>query len=377
MFGRTKNIGNPVQILIKSNGRALKKVIELGRENALIKIKESGLRGRGGANFPTWQKWKLVRDQTEKEKYLICNADEGEPGSFKDKFIIQNNPNNIIEGILIAFYIIGITKSFIYLRNEYSCLKKDLELAIKRLKAENKIHIIIGAGSYVCGDETALISSIEGKRPCPNEKPPFPTEKGLFGKPTLINNLETLANIPLIFITKFDSSLRLFSLSGNITKPGIYELREGINLKKLVKIGQPKNKPKSVYFGAAGGMISYKSVKLSDEKLRKYNCFLGSASVIVVDKTKGILNMALNLAKFFEYESCGKCTPCREGTRHILEILEKVSLGNGTEEDLQILNDLIFITKNTSICGLGKTSSLHLENTLKYFKEEIRNELKN
>lgn len=376
MFGRTKNIGNPVQILIKSNGQALKKVIELGREYALTKIKESGLSGRGGANFPIWQKWKLVRNQTEKEKYLICNADEGEPGSFKDKFVIQNNPDNIIEGILIASYITGVTKSFIYLRNEYSYLKKDLEQAIKRLKAENKIQIIIGAGSYICGDETALINSIEGKRPCPKEKPPFPTENGLFGKPTIINNVETLASIPLIFITKFNPSLRLFSLSGDITKPGIYELKEGINLKKLVKIGQPTNKIKAVYFGAAGGMIPFKSVKLSDEKLKKYNCFLGSASIIVVDNTKSILNLALNMAKFFEYESCGKCTPCREGTRHILEILEKISLGQGTKKDLQTLNDLIFITKNTSICGLGKTSSLHLENTLKYFNEEIQNELK-
>lgn len=372
MSEQEKDKGNPVQILIKADGKGLSKVKQLGREKSLNKIKESGLKGRGGANFPTWQKWKYVIDTKSDEKYLICNADEGEPGAFKDKYIIQNNPENLIEGILIASYITNVTKAFIYLRQEYLYLKNKLQKAIKKFKAENKIEIITGAGAYVCGDETALIKSIEGKRGCPNEKPPFPTQQGLFSKPTIINNVETLANVPLIFITNYNPKLRLFSLSGNLSKPGIYELEEGINLKELIKLGQPQEEIKAVYFGAACGMMPYQSVKLTDEDLKKYNCYLGSAVVIAVDKTQKILDLAINIAKFFEYESCGKCTPCREGCMRILETLERISLGKGTKKDLGILEDLIFVMKTTSICGLGKTASLHLENALKYFKNEIK-----
>lgn len=369
---REKDKGNPIQILIKSDGRALKKVKHLGREKSLSQIKKSGLRGRGGANFPTWQKWKYVIDTRADEKYLICNADEGEPGAFKDKYILENNPENLIEGILIAGYIVDIKKSFIYLRHEYLYLKNKLKKAIKKFKAENKIEIITGAGAYVCGDETALINSIEGKRPCPYERPPFPTQEGLFSKPTVINNVETLANIPLIFTTDYNPKLRLFSLSGNLSQPGIYEVEEGIALKELIELGQPTEKIKAIYFGAACGMMPYQSVKLTDEDLKKYNCYLGSAVVIAVDKTQRILDLAINIAKFFEYESCGKCTPCREGCIRLLETLERISLGERTKKDLEILEDLIFVMKTTSTCGLGKTASLHLENALKYFKNEIK-----
>ncbi len=372
-----------MKILKNSNFRALSKIAKMSPEEIIEIIKKSGLTGRGGADFPTGIKLEFTRN-SKGEKYVIANADEGEPGTFKDKLILEKNPNNIIEGMIIAGYAIGSNKGYLYLRGEYSYLKNKLQKVINnatkiadKLKIYFDIEIILGAGAYICGDETAIIESIEGNRGNPRIKPPFPANKGLFNKPTLINNVETLANIPLIILDKnWNNKLRLFSLSGNVTKPGVYELELGISLKELINLGKPKNSIKAVYFGGFGGCIPYDNTKLNPNSIKKKGAILGSCTVIAVDETKDIVDIATNIAKFFEYESCGKCTPCREGTMRVLEILEKISLKKATKKDLELLEELCRVIASTSLCGLGQSSTNHLTTALRYFRKEFTDKLK-
>jgi len=372
-----------MKILKNSNFRALDKIARMSPEEIIELIKKSGLTGRGGACFPAGLKLEFTRN-SQGEKYLICNADEGEPGTFKDKLILEKNPNNLIEGMIIAGYAIGSSKGYLYLRGEYSYLKNRLQKAISnakktadRLKIYFDIEIISGAGAYICGDETAIIESIEGKRGNPRIKPPFPANKGLFDKPTLINNVETLANIPLIILDKdWNNNLRLFSLSGNVTKPGVYELELGISLKELISLGKPKNNIKAIYLGCSGGCIPYEDIKLDYEAIKEKGAILGSCTIIAVDEKQDIVDVATNIAKFFEYESCGKCTPCREGTMRVLELLEKISLKKATNKDLELLEELCRVITETSLCGLGQSSTNHLTTALKYFRNEFTNKLK-
>ncbi len=372
-----------MQILKNSNFRALNKIAGMSPEEVIEIVKKSGLTGRGGACFSTGLKLEFTRN-SQGEKYVICNADEGEPGTFKDKLILEKNPNNVIEGMIIVGYAIGSNKGYLYLRGEYSYLKNKLNAIIKKAtKIANKlkiyfdIEIISGAGAYVCGDETAIIESIEGKRGNPRIKPPFPANKGLFNKPTLINNVETLANIPLIILDKnWNNNLRLFSLSGNVTRPGVYELELGTSLKKLINLGKPKNDIKAIYFGCADGCIPYDNTKLDYDPIKEKGAMLGSCTIIAVDETKDIVDIATNIAKFFEYESCGKCTPCREGTMRVLEILEKISLKKAAKKDLVLLEELCRVIASTSLCGLGQSSTKHLTTALRYFRNEFTDKLK-
>ena len=365
-----------MQILRKTELKAYKKALKLGSSKLIKIIKDKKLTGRGGAGFPTGTKWEMVANEKSSEKYVICNSDEGEPGTFKDKFIIQNNPSALIEGILIACYAVGASKAFIYLRGEYDYLESKLNKTIKEVLSKSKskisIEVFMGAGAYVCGDETAILESIEGKRGHPRHKPPFPNVKGLYEKPTVINNVETLTNASLaILYDDWDTNLRLYSLSGNVTKPGVYEMPVGINLCELIKLGKPENKVKAVYFGCFGGCIPYCDMPLTPEHVCGKDCMLGSCTIIVVDNKHSIVDIATNIAKFYEYESCGKCTPCREGTLRILSLLENISMGRAKLKDINTLQELAEVIKESSFCGLGQTATQHLLTALSYFREEF------
>ena len=366
-----------MDILKKPNWKAFDKALRLKPSGVIKKIKDSGLRGRSGADFPTGLKWDLTRKAKGNEKFLICNAHESEPGTFKDKFIIENNPEILIEGIAIASYAIGINKAIIYFKHGYPDLEKKLEKTIasakpKLDKINLDIEVIVGAGAYICGETTAIIDSIEGLRGEPRKKPPHPSEKGLYGMPTCVNNVETLSNIPLILNDKkWNNNLRLFSLSGNIKKPGVYELPLGISVKELLETAKPINKAKALYFGCSGGCIPPKG-NLEPEEIKNTGAGIGNCAVMVVDNSNDIVDISKNIAEFFVHESCGKCTPCREGTFRIMEILEKISDRKAVKKDLQLLENLADLIAETSFCGLGKNSTFHLKTALKYFRKDFK-----
>ncbi len=370
-----------MQILRKTELNAFKKAKKLRPLKVIKLLKKKELVGRGGAAFPTGKKWELAFKKKADEKFVICNADEGEPGTFKDKFIIKNNPETLVEGILIAAYTIKAKKAFIYLRGEYGYLANHLNKIIskilKKAKTNVKIEVILGAGAYVCGEETAIINSIQGFRGQPYYKPPYPPTEGLFGKPTIINNVETLTNVPqAILFDDWNKDLRLYSLSGNVTNPGIYELPVGYSLKNLVKLGQPKNKIKAVYFGCFGGCMPFSDIKLTPENVSGVKCAIGSFTIVVVDEKQSILEIAETIAKFYEHESCGKCTPCREGTKRISDLIIKIKSGKATKEDIHTLKDLAENIHETSLCGLGQTSTDHVMTALKYFRDEFEAKIK-
>ena len=365
-----------MQIKKRTQGKAFAKAIKLGPKSIIKLLKDKGLAGRSGGGFPTGMKWEMVFNEKEKEKYVICNADEGEPGTFKDKLILTKNPETVIEGILIASYVIGAKKAFIYLRGEYEYLVSKINKAIKEVKNKTKskteIEIALGQGAYVCGEETAIINSIEGHRGQPEQKPPFPTTDGLFGKPTIINNVETLANASLaILYDDWDPNLRLYCLSGNVTKPGVYEIPLGTPLCKLIEMGRPKNKIKAIFLACFGGSLPYCEMPLTPEEVKKKGCIHGTGAIVAVDENHSIVDVCTNIAKFFEFESCGKCTPCREGTMRILALLQNISMGKATKKDLNTLQELAEVIKETSFCGLGKTSTLHVLSALKFFRKEF------
>ena len=370
-----------MQILRKTQLKALGKSRQIGAEKTIELLDKKGLVGRGGAGFPTAKKWRFAFEQKTDEKYIICNADEGEPGTFKDKYIIENNPETLAEGIIIAAETIGAKKAFIYLRGEYEYLQKKLLKTVEEVAAKSKtkvsIEIVLGAGAYVCGEETAIIKSIEGFRGQPYYKPPFPPVQGLWGKPTVINNVETLTcAAQAILFDDWKKDLRLFCISGNVTKPGVYELPVGTKLSKLVQIGQPKNQIKAVFFGCYGGCMPYKDMALTPENVCGEDCISGSCSIIMADNTHSIVDLSYNIAKFFTYESCGKCTPCREGNIRCLLLLRKIKKGKATKKDLELLKELGEHIKDTSLCGLGQSASNHIRTALKHFRKEFEERVK-
>jgi len=368
-----------MRILEKVNLEAWKKVNMLGADGTISLLKKKGLTGRGGACFLTGLKWEFTRKAKDGEKFVICNADEGEPGTFKDKLILENNPENVIEGILIAAYCVDAKQAYVYLRGEYHYLKGKLKGVIKKVlsnaKSKLKIDIIEGAGAYICGDETAIIASIENKRGYPHFKPPYPPQKGLYGKPTVINNVETLANVPLAIVKEeWSDSLRLFSVSGDVGKAGVYELKLGSKLGEIAKLVGVKD-AKAVYFGASGGCIPYKpGFCVNAEHVCKEDAMLGACSLIFVNWKRSMLDMAINIAQFFKHESCGKCTPCREGNVHVLRLLEKIKAGDGegTKDDLELLRRLSINIRDTSLCGLGQSCTNHVLTALKFFKSDFK-----
>ena len=366
--------------LARDGFKALKKALsEMTPEQVIAEIKASGLRGRGGGGFLCGLKWELARKSKGDEKYIIANADEGEVGTFKDRYILENDPFTLIEAMAIAGYAIGAKKGYIYLRAEYHYLLDSLKKAIGQAKEKGLLDFDIdiqeGAGAYVCGEETALMESIEGKRGEIRYRPPFPPSRGLWEKPTIINNVETLMNIPRIILnganwfnqigTEGSKGTKVFSVSWDVKRPGVYELVLGSRLKELVEDLALAEKVKMVQIGGAAGRILPHD--MIDTPL-SFETFLGSGAVIVLDKSRDVIDVVYKTLEFLAEESCGKCAPCREGTEVMIEILERFSKGEGLESDLRILPELSNVMMLSSLCGLGQAAPYPVIDSLQYFR---------
>ncbi len=395
---------NPVSIedyIYYGGFSAFIKILENFTPEMIIdEIRKSKLRGRGGAGFPTYKKWEIVKEQKSEEKYVICNGDEGDPGAFMDRTILEGLPFQVIEGMLICGFTVGAKKGFFYIRAEYPIAVEHVQKAINKcyeygLLGKNilgtnfsfDIEMKKGAGAFVCGEETALISSIEGKRGMPKPRPPFPAEKGLFGKPTCINNVETFANIPIIINeggenfskigTQNSGGTKIFSLAGKVKNTGLVEIPLGTPLWKIIyEIGGGPldgRKIKGVQTGGPSGgciPIEHFNTPVDYETLAELGSIMGSGGMIVIDDKVCAVELARYFLDFTQKESCGKCTPCRVGTKRMLEILEKITKGKGTLEDIEKLEILGNCIKETSLCGLGQTAPNPVLTTLRYFKEE-------
>jgi NADH-quinone oxidoreductase subunit F len=367
--------------------KALKKALGMSPEEVIGEVKASGLRGRGGAGFPCGAKWELARKSKGDEKFLICNADEGEVGTFKDRYLLQHDPFSLIEGMAISGYAMGAGKGYIYLRSEYHYLLQGLQKAIDQSKEKGylkdlEIEIREGAGAYICGEESALMNSMEGKRGESRFRPPFPPESGLFEKPTIINNVETLANVPHIIEngsewyramgTDESKGTKLFCVSGDVAKPGIYEMELGCDLRELVEDLAGAEEIKMVQVGGStGGIIP--SDLLSTPLA--YETVLGSGAVMVFDQTRDAVDFAYRTMEFLNEESCGKCTPCREGTEVMVEVLGRLANGEGVEGDMEVLEELSDTMKLSALCGLGQTAPVPVLDTLKYFRKDYENRI--
>ena len=380
---------------------ALEKAIsKMASEEVIQVIKKSQLRGRGGAGFPTGFKWDFCRKAKGEPKYVICNADEGDPGAYMDRSLLEGNPHSVIEGMILGAYAIGACQGWIYVREEYPLAVKHISMAIEQAKklgllGENilgsgfsfDIKIIKGAGAFVCGEETALIQSIEGSRGVPKQRPPFPVRKGLWGKPTVINNVETWANVPQIINkgadwfasigTETSKGTKIFSLVGKINNTGLVEVPMGMPLREIIYDiggGIPKNRKfKAVQTGGpSGGCIPKELLDLpiDYERLTEVGSMMGSGGMIVMDENTCMVDVAKYFINFLKDESCGKCVPCREGTQRMFEILTDITTGKGTEEDLNLLEELGVVIKETSLCGLGQTAPNPVLATLHHFRNE-------
>lgn len=362
-------------------------------------VKESGLRGRGGAGFPTGLKWSFTAPLNNKPKYLVCNADEGEPGTFKDRLIMEGDPNKLIEGMAIAAYAIGAEKGFIYIRGEYKLSIERTQKAIEDareygLLGENifdsgfdfDLEIKIGAGAYVCGEETALINSLEGDRGNPRVKPPFPGVEGLWQQPTVVNNVETLANVPAIIRngaewykdlgTENSPGTKVYTILGHVNNPGLIEVEMGTPLKEIIYkyAGGVKGEFKcAVVGGAAGAFIGKEmlDVKMDYDHLGKYKATLGSGAILVMNQNTCIVDMLRNTMAFFKHESCGKCTPCRVGNVHLYNMLDDIASGRGKEKYLDEMLTISESMQQSALCALGQSPYLIFESALKYFEDEI------
>ncbi len=354
---------------------------EMTPEQVTDEIKASGLRGRGGAGFPCGIKWEGARKSPGDEKYVICNADEGEVGTFKDRYILERDPFTLIEGIAIAGYAIGAKTGYIYLRAEYHRFLGLLQGAIDQARqagflAGFNLEIKEGAGAYICGEESALMDSIEGRRGEARYRPPFPTTAGLWGKPTIINNVETLMNIPQIMLqgaewfnrmgTERSKGTKVFSVCGDVSKPGVYEMVLGSSLRELVVELAGAQDIKMVQIGGATGRI------LPYDKIDTPLAFedvLGAGAVIVFDRSRDVIDIVGRTMEFLVEESCGKCTPCRQGTEVMVEIMERFRHGEGRQKDLKDLEDLSGTMMLTSLCGLGQAAPNAITDSLQYFKD--------
>jgi len=357
-------------------------------EAVVAEIKDSGLRGRGGAGFPCGVKWELARNESADEKFLICNADEGEVGAFKDRHLLSHDPFTLIEGMAIAAYAIGVRRAFIYLRAEYHHLLENLKNALVQAEqhgflADLTIEVHEGAGAYICGEESALMDSLEGKRGEARFRPPFPPSQGLWGKPTIINNVETLATIPHIIAngaawfaqigTEKSKGTKLFSISGDVANPGVYELVLGSSLKELVVDLAGAEKVKWVQVGGAtGGIVPFSVIATP----LAYETVLGSGAVMVFDETREVLDFVYRTVTFLAEESCGKCTPCREGTEAMLQIVERLARGDGQAEDIQALEELSETMMLSSLCGLGQAAAIPVLDTIRYFRNDYETRIK-
>ena len=390
------------EVYLKHGGyEAIKKAFKMKPEEILAEVKKANLRGRGGAGFPAGVKWGFVPQKVEKPKYLCVNADEGEPGTFKDRYIMSHNPHLLLEGIIITSYCVGIHSAYIYIRGEYEAIAQRLEGAIAAayqngflgkniLKTGFDLDLIVhrGAGAYICGEETALLESLEGKRGNPRLKPPFPASIGLFQCPTVINNVETLSNVPAIILKGAewfcqrglpkDGGTRIFGVSGMVKNPGIYELPLGTKLRNII-------------FDYAGGMKEGRKLKavipggmsapilkadeidlpMDFDSLAAAGSMLGSAAIIVIDEEMPILDVLKTVVKFYSHESCGQCTPCRVGASWIYKIVKRIDEGNGTKDDLDNIYRLASQIKGKTLCPLGDAAALPILSLVQKFRTEL------
>jgi NADH-quinone oxidoreductase subunit F len=386
---------------------AKKAVTEMNSVDICQEILNSGLRGRGGGGFPTGRKWLLAQKEINDKKYVICNADEGDPGAFMDRSVMEGNPHSVIEGMIIAALGIGADEGYVYVRLEYPLAVKRIKKAVEEatklgILGDNifgtdksfMIHVMEGAGAFVCGEETALMASIEGKRGMPNPKPPFPAQSGLFGKPTIINNVETLASVPGIIKngaleyrsigTKESPGTKTFALTGHVVNTGLIEVPFGTTLREIIfDIGggvtddegnlDPDGFKAVQIGGPSGGCLTaqHLDLPLSFDSLTSIGAMIGSGGLVVMNKNTCMVQVAKFFMQFTQNESCGKCVPCREGTKQMLALLEDITEGNADEHTLEILYNLGLAIKKASLCGLGKTAPNPVLSLLGYFREEI------
>ncbi len=382
---------------------ALGKVLtEMTPDEVIQTILDSGLRGRGGGGFPTGMKWKLARNivPNADQKYVCCNADEGDPGAFMDRSVLEGDPHVVLEAMAIAGYAIGANQGYIYVRAEYPIAVKRLEIAINQAREygmlgkdifgtgfDFDIGLRLGAGAFVCGEETALMTSIEGNRGEPRPRPPFPAEKGLFGKPTILNNVETYANIPRIILngaewfssmgTEKSKGTKVFALGGKIKNTGLVEIPMGTTLRTVIEeigggIPNGKKFKAAQTGGPSGGCIpaEHYDIPIDYDNLISIGSMMGSGGLIVMDEDNCMVDIAKFFLAFTVDESCGKCTPCRIGTKRLYEMLDKITKGQGTLEDLDKIEELCYYIKNNSLCGLGQTAPNPVLSTLRYFRDE-------
>lgn len=414
--GTKSFIGPQVKIALKNCGKidpenideyiatggyeGIKKALAMTGDEVINLLKESGLKGRGGAGFLTGQKWAFLKGAKGDKKYLVCNADEGDPGAFMDRAILEGDPHSVIEGMLIGAYATGADEGYIYCRAEYPLALKRLKIAIDAAEKRNflgdnvlgtklcfKLHVKEGAGAFVCGEETALIASIEGKRGMPHLRPPFPAESGVNSKPTNINNVETYANVPRILVSGAASfnkysygqsfGTKVFALAGKVKRVGLVEVPMGLTIREIVeKIGGGSSTGlplKAVQMGGpAGGCIpeSLFDTPIDYASIGATGAIMGSGGMIVMDSSSCMVDVAKYFLQFTQAESCGKCTFCRIGTKRMMEILERITRGEGTMEDLALLEELADVVGKSSLCGLGQLAPNPVKTTLRYFKDE-------
>ena len=371
-------------------------------------MKASGLRGRGGAGFPAGLKWSFVPKNSPKPKYIVCNADESEPGTFKDRELMEKNPHLLVEGMILAGYAIGSNQGYIYFRGEFDYVQRILDRAIAEARAARllgngiagsafnfRLHTHLGAGAYICGEETALLSSLEGYRGLPRLKPPFPAVEGLYACPTVVNNVETLMNVPHILKngaqwyrqwgTEKSAGTKVLSVSGPVLRPGNFEIPLGLPLRTLIEsplyCGGMRDglKVKAVIPGGSSVPVlpaSLLDTGLDYESMNAAGTFLGSGGVIVIDDQTCMVDALWNLIRFYSHESCGKCTPCREGTYWMVEILERLEKGLGAERDIDLLGDIADNILGKSFCALGDAAAMPVQGMLKHFREEFEYHVK-
>jgi NADP-reducing hydrogenase subunit HndC len=397
------NPENIEEYIARDGYAALGKVLtEMTPEEVIDVILKSGLRGRGGAGFPTGRKWSLARTivPDADQKYVCCNADEGDPGAFMDRSVLEGDPHAVLEAMAIAGYAIGASQGFIYVRAEYPIAVKRLQIAIKQAREygllgknifesgfDFDIDVRLGAGAFVCGEETALMTSIEGHRGEPRPRPPFPAEKGLFGKPSILNNVETYANVPQIILngaewfssmgTEKSKGTKVFALGGKITNTGLVEVPMGTTLREIIEdigggIPNGKKFKAAQTGGPSGGCIpaQHLDTPIDYDNLIAIGSMMGSGGLIVMDEDNCMVDIAKFFLEFTVDESCGKCTPCRIGTKRMYEMLEKITKGQATLEDLDKLEELCYYIKANSLCGLGQTAPNPVLSTLRYFRDE-------
>ncbi|NEX17668.1 MAG: NADH-quinone oxidoreductase subunit NuoF [Halochromatium sp.] len=378
---------------------------EMTRAEVVAEVTTSGLRGRGGGGYPTGLKWSTVAKMPGEQKYVICNADEGDPGAFMDRAILESDPHRVLEGMAIAAYAIGANKGYIYVRAEYPLAVERLKTAIRKAKRQGflgnhvcetqfnfDVEIRLGAGAFVCGEETALMASIEGGRGQPRPRPPYPAESGLFGRPTLINNVETYANIASIVSeggdwfasigTERSKGTKVFALAGTIVNTGLIEVPMGTTLRDIIEViggGIPDGKAfKAVQTGGpSGGCVpaAHLDIAVDYDSLKTLGTMMGSGGMIVMDETSSMVDVARFFMEFCMDESCGKCVPCRTGTQQMHALLDKIAKSNATHADLALLEELCEVVQATSLCGLGQTAPNPVMSTLRYFRDEYEEKL--